>query len=445
MVWLREGGRMGWVERASAPVATIEKRTLAAVVAGQSRRYGKNVQRRVALALAVVAAMLLYLGVVSLLYRTQQLGAAILEVRPFSAATIVGIYTGLGATVVALQFGARSVLDSASADVQANARNLVQRSFLEVLAWVALLTSVTIGLLTAYWYADFPAHVDIGRIAGALTASAFLAFTAAETQLLMATPLSDELRARVMRQRIMLLKRTLRDRLPEPVSARRLLPQRLAVFVVAPAVSIGFSTLVLPTTSGWMLVGRVLIVAGATGTAYMMVRGIRHAVSDRKTSTLFAIIIVGFVVGLSLLTSIGQAVLSDHGARTSMGDLARGLLGLWVAAILLPLTTMTLAAAHGKRVVGFIVHDVRAATQRRLDRLMTATSAETKPPLGRFVWWAWAGALVFPFGVLLGLIAARDAVVHGHRGRRAATAAAWVCTALAVAGVAAVVFVACWG
>ncbi len=247
---------MGWVERAQAPAPApaIQKRSLAAVVAGQSRRYGRSVQRRVLLAVGVVGAMLVYLGVVSLLYRTQQPNAPMLEVRPFSAATIVGIYTGLGATVVALQFGARSVLESATADVQANARNLVQRSFLETLAWVALLTSVTIGLLTAYWYADFPAHLDVGRIAGALTASAFLAFTAAETQLLMATPLSEELRARAVEQRTLLLKRALRDRLPEPVSAWRLLPQRLVVFVVVPAASIGMSELILPTTSVWVFV-----------------------------------------------------------------------------------------------------------------------------------------------------------------------------------------------
>ncbi len=188
----------------------------------------------------------------------------------------------------------------------------------------------------------------------------------------------------------------------------------------------------------------MLIVAGATGTAYLMVRGIRQAVSDRNTSTLSAIIILGFLVGLSLLTSIGEAVLNDHGAHTTIGDMARGLLGLWVAAILLPLAAMTSAAAHSKYVTGFIVHDVRAATQKRLDRLLAPTTTEQKRPLGRLVGWAWAGALVFPFGVLLGLIAAHDAAVHGHRGQRAAKAAAWVCAALAAAGVTAVGVVAFW-
>ncbi len=429
---------MGWVEREPGPAAAVARRTLAAVVAGQSRRYGKAVQRRVFLAVAVVGAMLIYLGVMALLYRTQQPNADVLEVRPFSAATIVGIYTGLGATVVALQFGARSVLESATTDVVADARNLVQRSFLETLAWVALLTSVAIGLLTAFWYADFPAHVDVGRIAGALTASAFLAFTAAETQLLMATPLNEELRALALQRRQMFLARTLRDRLPEPVSAWRLLPQRLIVFFAVPAASIGVSTLVLPPSSFWVFLGRVLIVAGATATAYVMVRGLRQAVSDRNTSTLSAIVSIGFLVGLALLTSIGEAVLSDHGSQTTMGDLARGVLALWVAAILLPLAAMTAAAARGKRVTGFIVHDVRTATQRRLDRLQAPTSVEVKPPLGRLVWWAWVGVPVFPFGILLGVLAAHDAVVHGHRGRRAAQAAAWTCAVLAVAGVAAV-------
>lgn len=429
---------MGWVEREPEAEPVVKRRTLAAVVAGQSRRYGKDVQRRVLLAVGVVGAMLVYLGMMSLLYRTQQPNAATLEVRPFSAATIVGIYTGLGATVVALQFGARTVLESSTADVRANARNLVQRSFLETLAWVALLTAVTIGLLTAYWYADFPAHVDVGRIAGALTASAFLAFTAAETQLLMATPLSEELRALALERRRILLERTLRDRLPKPVSAWRLLPQRLAVFVVAPTASIGISMLILPATSSLVFLGRVLIVAGATATAYVMVRGIRQAVSDRNTSTLSAIVFVGFLVGLSLLTSIGEAVLADHGAQTTMGDLARGLLGLWVAAIVLPLTAMTAAAARGKGATGFIVHDVRSALQRRLDRLQEPARSEARPPLGRLVGWAWVAVPVFPFGVLVSVIAAHDAAVHGHRGQRAAKAAAWLCAASAVAAVTAV-------
>jgi hypothetical protein len=433
---------VGWIEQQAEP-PPVSKRTLAAVVVGQSRRYSRAVQRRVLIGTAVVGTILLYLGVVSVLYGTQQATTPILEVKPFSTATIVGIYTALGAIVVALQFGARTVLDTPSQDVQALARNLVQRSFLEGLAWAALLTSITMGLLTAYWHADFPLHFDVGRILGALTASAFLAFTAAETQLLMATPLSEELRAIAAERRIALLRRTLAYRLPVEHRPGALLPQRVALFVAVPALSLATSVLVLPTTSFPVLIGRALIVFGATLTAYILVRGVWQAVVDRNTSTIAAIVVIGFLMGLSVLTSIGEGVLATKGDAVTVGDFGRGVLGLWVTAILFPLTGMCLGAIHGRGRSGVIVHDVRAAAQRRLTKLERPIERQPAVPLGRLVPWAWASVVVFPFGIVLGLIAAADASMRGHRGASSARAAAWSCGALAVIGGIAVAVVGC--
>lgn len=421
----------------------MRKTTLAAAVMAESRRYSRAVRKRVLTATGVVAGGMAYLGIIAVLYRSQQSSTMILEIRPFSGATIVGIYTGLGATVVALQFGARTVLGQSTSDVRATARNLVQRSFVEALAWVALLTSITIGLLTAYWYADAPAHLEIGRTFGALLASGFLAFTAAETQLLMASPLTEELLVLSQQRRIRLLSRTLRDRLPAEVPARTLWLQRGLLFVVTPAVSLALSELVLPTTSVWVLVGRALIILGATVSAYALVRSIWQAVVERNGSTASAIVIFSALLGVAILTSVGESELSSYGGRLTAGELGRGFLGLWVIAVLLPMTSMCLAALRGRHHAGVIVHDVRAATQRRLSKLRAPSAGTEKPPLGRMVPWAMGAAVVFPFGIILGRLAAKDAKLHGHRGARRATIAAWACAVLTAVGIGVIIAIAC--
>lgn len=432
---------MAWWSRNTDPVrdgpAPDAGRIVASQVIRESRLYSRAVQSLVLRATLVTVGLLLYLWLASVLFGTQARtdSGPTFEVHPLSGATIVGVYAGLGGVVVALQFGARSVIASEAADLRSTARNVVQRNFLRALATGALFASVLLGCVSAIWFSRLP-HFDVSRVGGTILASTFLAFVAAETHLLLENPVGEQVRALLLKRRQQQLRHTVRSAFPPALRPAAVWVQRLLAFVVVPVLCALGSNVVLPARDNATLFGRLGIIALISLTAWLMILLFVQALFDRQPGVLVATITVGCLLAGELIVAVLQAQLHHHGSTTTFGDLARGLLGMWVCVAVVPFAVMALAARRFKQGAGFIVEDARHLLTRRLGRIERASERQrTKKPLGRLVVWSWLAVPFFPFGVLLGRRAARDARAFGHRGARAANAAAWTCLMLAAGSV----------
>lgn len=444
-----EGDAMAWWSRNTDPVEGGSAPNPGAIVASrvirESRHYSHAVQSLVVRATLVTIGLLLYLWVASVLFGTQAKTASepTFEVHPLSGATIVGVYAGLGGVVVALQFGARSVIASDAADLRSTARNVVQRNFLRALATAALFASILLGCVSAIWYSRLP-HFDVSRVGGTVLASTFLAFVAAETHLLLENPVGEEVRALLQKRRQGQLRHTVQTAFPPALRPATVWLQRVLAFVVVPVLCTLGSNMALPARDNATLFGRLGIIALLTFTAWLMVLLFVQALFDRQASVLIGTVTAGSLLAGELIIAVLQAQVAYHGSDTTFSDLARGLLGMWVCVAVIPFAAMALAARRFKRGTGFIVEDVRHLLARRLQRIGRATERQrSKPPLGRLVIWSWLTVPFFPFGVLLGRRAARDAITFGHRGARAATAAAWTCLMLAAGSILTLVIAAC--
>ena len=426
---------------AAVAVREVPPSTMASMAIRKSRIYGRAVHVRVIVATVVVLAVLGYLWLAVTLAGTQSAdadSAPKFEVHPLSGATLVAVYAGLGGVSIALQFGARSVVDASTGDARGTARALAQRAFLSTLAWMALLSSVLLGILSVFWYSGFP-HIDAARTAGPLLTSAFLAYVAAETHVLLESPLDKTIREIVQLRRRRQLKHIVATHLPAPLSRRRDWILRVAAFIGVPLLCTAASHSVLPAGDQFVLAGRLGIIALATVTAYAIVLSVTQALVDRQPGTLVSFIGFSALVGFVLLLTVLQTMLQMHGELTTRGDVARGVLGMWVFVVVVPLAVM--CAATSSR--GFILGDTRALLQRRIRALERATvNHQARRPLGRLVVWAWLTAPVFPFGILVGLRAARDARAFQHRGAASAMAAAWTCGGIAGVGVVAAAIIA---
>jgi len=414
---------------------------VASQVIRESRRYSRGVQSLVFRAALITIGLLAYLWLASVLFGTQSADESkkIFEVRRLSGATIVGVYAGLGGVVVALQFGARSVLAAESADVHATARSIVQRNFLRALTIGALFASIALGCMCAIWYARFP-NFDATRVGGALLASLFLAFVAAETHLLLENPVGDQVRALLQRRRRGQLRHVVDNAFPPRRSRSAAWTERVFAFVIFPVLCTVTSDVVLPARNAMMLAGRFGIITLVSITAWVMILFFITALFDRQPGVLFATVAIGCLVAGELIIAVLQAQLGYHGKDLTVGDLGRGLLGMWICVAVVPLTVMTVATWRSEERAGFIVEDARSVLTRRLTRLnRQAQQRPSRAPLGRLVLWSWATVPFFPFGVLLGRRAAREARTFGHRGARSADVAAVTCAALAAAGIAAIV------
>lgn len=421
----------------STPVVAsreVKPSTVASIAIRESRIFVRAVHMRVGIAIILVFAMLGYLWIAFTLLGTQNSdpqSAPRFELKPLSGATLVAAYAGLGGVSIALQFGARSVLGASTLDPRSTARALAQRAFLSTLAWAALLSSILLGILSVFWFSGFP-NVDAARTAGPLVASTFLAYVAAETHALLESPFDKTIREVLLLRRRRRLKHIVETRLPAPLTKRRAWTMRLGAFVLVPILCTAASHVTLPPRDSTVLAGRVGIIVFATFTAYALVLTVTQALIDREPVTLVSVIGISFLVGLVLLVTALQTLGEDNGEASTWGDIARGMLGTWIFVVIAPLAIM--CAAAGPR--GFILGDVRMLLQRRIRQLQRATSnTQTRRPLGRLVVWAWVAAPIFPFGILIGRYAARDARVFQHRGARSAMAAAWTCAAMATAGV----------
>jgi len=440
---------MAWWSRNTDPVRDVRTPNAAGIVASQvvreSRIYSRAVQSLVLRATLVTIGLLLYLWLASVLFGTQAKTSSgpTFEVHPLSGATIVGVYAGLGGVIVALQFGARSVIASEVADLRSTARSVVQRDFLRALATGALLASVLLGCVSAVWYSRLP-HFDVSRVGGTVLASTFLAFVAAETHLLLENPVGEEVRALLQERRQKQLRHIVQTAFPPTPRPAAVWVQRVIAFVVVPVLCTVGSDVALPARDVVMLIGRFGIIALITLTAWLMILLFVQALFDRQPGVLMAIITVGCLLAVELIIAVLQAQIHYHGSETTFGDLARGLLGMWVCVAVIPFAGMALAARRFKQGVGFIQEDTRRLLTRRLERIERASERQQpKPPLGRLVVWSWLAAPFFPFGVLLGRRAARDANAFGHRGAGAANAAAWTCLSLAAGSILALVVAAC--
>ncbi len=432
---------MGWVTR-EQPVQdpATTRRAVASTVMRESRRYAKALQQRLLLGVAVTGGVLAYCMVASALIRTQG-ASTTMEVRPLSSATLVGVYAGLGAVVLGLQFASRTGLDLDGTDRRATARLVVQRSFLGALAWTALLASIGVGVVAIVWYSGFP-RIDLARTAGPALASVFLAYSAADTLLAMDNPLNSDIRNLSLERQIKILRRTIDRSFPPTPPATQLLLQRLTTVLVVPMVCLALSLLVLPTEEASVILGRAGLMILSAVTAYGALFGLTHAMITRNTFSLFSSIIVAALVGLAFLVAIAETELQKFGAELTLQELSRGLIGMWLLLIVVPFAAVSVTAMRHRNAAGVILIDVQRALQRRLRRLETAATRTSKPPIGRLVGWAWVAVLVFPFGIVIGRAAAADAELHGHRGVKWAHAASWTCALLVVAAAAAVVITA---
>ncbi|UXN26568.1 hypothetical protein N8D74_06720 [Curtobacterium flaccumfaciens] len=437
---------MPWWTRESNSIDAIEEPSPGELIASQvvreSRLYGRAVQSLVLRATLVTVGLLLYLWLAAALFGTQNPteNEPMFEVHPLSGATIVGVYAGLGGVIVALQFGARSVIAAEGSDLRTTARSVVQRNFLRALATGALFAAVLLGCLATIWYARLP-HLDVTRVVGALLTSTFLAFIAAETHVLLQYPVAGAVRELLQHRRQQLLRHVVRTGFPPPSRRRTVWTQRFAAFVVAPVMCTALSDVFLPAHDTIQLVGRFSIIVLVTATAWLMVLLFMQALFDRQPGLLIGLVLFGILLAGELLIVVLQAQLQLHGAATTTTttDLARGLLGMWVCVAALPFAVMGLAARRSDRRGGFIINDVRLVLQRRLDRLERAPGQQHRARLGRLVLWSWVAVPFFPFGVLLGRRAAREAAAFGHRGVMGAKAAAWTCGLIAAVSIAALI------
>lgn len=440
MVWWSR--RSGPVEQGRTPDA---RPAVASQVIRESRRYSRGVQSLVLRATLLTAGLLAYLWLASVLFGTQSAeeSTKIFEVHRLSGASIVGIYAGLGGIVVALQFGARSVLAAESADVRATARSIVQRNFLRALTIGALFASIALGCMCAIWYARFP-NFDATRVGGTMLASLFLAFVAAETHLLLENPVGDQVRALLQRRRRGQLRHVVDNAFPTRRNLSAAWAERMLAFVVVPVLCTFASDVALPTRNTVTLLGRLGIIMLVSITAWVIVLFFVTALLDRQPGVLFFTVAIGCLLAGELVIAVLQAQLAYHGKDLTVGDLGRGLLGMWICVAVVPVAVMTIATWRSKERAGFIVEDARRLLTRRLVRLERQSQRRrSRVQLGRLVLWSWAAVPFFPFGVLLGRRAAREARAFGHRGARAADAAAVTCAALTALGTGVIVVAAC--
>jgi hypothetical protein len=412
------------------PAQLSENRVPAAIIR-ETRRYGRAVHRRVLVGAGGVLVLAIYLWLLQALFATQHppAGAVDVVVQPLSATTLVAVYAGLGAVALALQFGARTIVAGSNGNVDAMARTVVQRAFVDVLAWLTLLASFSVGAVTVIWFSAFP-HVDAARTFGPLAASTFLAYIAAETSAAMENPFATTVRQELSSRRRRLLRHTVETQLPARAPQFRQWLLRLLVVLMLPVACTAAGQWILPAQSAAALLGRFGLGVLAAATVYALTVLMLQALLDRQTGLAVSVTFFAFLAGLEgVFTVLRTPAVAPH---ASEGEVARTFIVLWVLTVMVPFAVVSVSASQRS---GMVIEEVRWILSRRLQRLTAVSEkpSERRPPLGRFVVWAWVFFLVFPLGIVLARRAVIDASAFGYRGVGAAKAAGWACGAVAAA------------
>lgn len=270
----------------------------------------RGLVRRIWVAFVTASVGLTFLG--ALVAVTQRLsGSTMIEIPRLPSDALLSASGVLATLVVAIQFGARFDRSPATANELDDA---ARGAFLGVIALVCMVGSITIGLLTAFWYGWRDGHIDVTVVLGALSGSALLAFASADAMLLTEHDLDQHVSRIQGRRRWIRARAVVVFERSRPLTGWAL-ARSITYVCLVPVLTTALSEAVLPSTRAIEVAGRFVLMAVGASLAFYAVYLVLTLLLSRQTlSGVVALIAIASVVLLvwdaALFDSSGQAVTS---------------------------------------------------------------------------------------------------------------------------------------
>lgn len=359
-----------------------------------------------------------------------------LTLQPIDSSITAGTYGILGAFVIALQFGARS-MTAAQKAAQPGAT-----TFLHLLSLAILSSSLALGFAVIGGQMANLAVFDLYRTLGPLALSLLIALPAAEASML-TDQRSDAYLQRVNHNRLLEKTREHLQRIPGfSLGTRGLVVQAATAALIIPATLGSLSLLVLPAKTPGSVSFRFGCALLFAIVAYVLLRSFILALITRDYSTLIFLPLMSMsfvlIAGASLLES------ALEGTDTSVlllqpiarGALVFGILTIGPLLVLTPFGTFM----RGLRLRGFILESVARSIERRLAKLRKTDLRRERRPFNPSALLALFLSPLMPFSILASHLARTEISQTDERGFLAARLASVFALILSAAALTALIW-----